>query len=283
LDDENSFHDSRVAKPSLYWPTFIGNRVAWQRCTSHRRLDQEKIVTIQDSRPIAAHWSAAGLARGARLSLPVMPALAVFGAGFGAVAAQKGLTLAEATLMSALLFAGISQYVAMEFWHDAKTAAGLAALVLITATVNMRFALMSASLRPWLGNLPAWQIFPALHLLVEPGWLISMRYRTEGGSDASIYLGSGLALWLIWIAATVPGYLIGALVSDPRRFGIDLIMPAFFVAMLVPLWHGPRRAVSWLIAGIVALPVAQLVGGWWFIVAGALAGCLTAGLVDERA
>jgi branched chain amino acid efflux pump len=142
---------------------------------------------------------------------------------------------------------------------------------------------MSASLRPWLGNLPAWQVYPALHVLVEPGWLIATRYRAEGGADASIYLGSGLALWIGWIAATMPGYLLGALVSDPKQFGLDLIMPAFFVAMLVPLWRGPRGALPWVVAGITALLVAELAGGWWFIVIGALAGCLTAGMVDDNA
>jgi predicted branched-subunit amino acid permease len=228
------------------------------------------------------YWSPAGLVEGARRSLPVMPALAVFGAGFGAVAAQKGLTLFEATLMSALLFAGISQYVAMEMWRDAETVAGLVVLVVITATINMRFALMSASLRPWLGSLPGWQAYPALHFLVEPGWLVAMRYRSAGGADASIYLGSGLAMWLVWVAATMPGYLAGALVSDPRRFGLDLIMPAFFVAMLVPLWPGPRRALPWLVAGVGGVLVAELAGGWWFIVVGALAGCFAAGVVDEN-
>jgi predicted branched-subunit amino acid permease len=228
-----------------------------------------------------AYWSAAGLAEGARRSLPVMPALAVFGAGFGAVAAQKGLTLFEATLMSGLVFAGISQYVAMEIWRDAETVAGLMVLGIITATINMRFALMGASLRPWLGSLPGWQAYPALHVLVEPGWLVAMRYRAEGGADASIYLGSGLAIWLVWTAAAMPGYLAGTLVSDPQRFGLDLIMPAFFVAMLVPLWQGPRRAMPWLVAGLVALLVAELAGGWWFIVAGAVAGCLSAGVIDD--
>jgi predicted branched-subunit amino acid permease len=32
----------------------------------------------------------------------------------------------------------------------------------------------------------------------------------------------------------------GALVSDPRRYGLDLVMPIFFAAMIVPLWRGGR-------------------------------------------
>ena len=99
-----------------------------------------------------------------------------------------------------------------------------------------------------------------------------MRYRAEGGGDASIYAGAGLALWAVWVAAAVPGYLLGAFMQDPTRFGFDLMLPIFFVAMLVQLWRGPRRAIGWAIAGVVALVAAQLLPGFWFIVIGAIVG-----------
>jgi predicted branched-subunit amino acid permease len=229
----------------------------------------------------APYWSLAGLAQGARLSMPALPAMAAFAAAFGALAAQKGLTLLDATLMSTIVFAGASQFVAMEIWTDPMTAATLTTLGLVTAMVNLRFVLMSASLRPWLGELPAWQTYPALHLLCEPDWLIAMRHRAEGGSDVAIFLGSGIAMWLVWAAATVAGFLLGSLISDLKRFGLDLVMPTFFVTMLIPLWRGPRRAIAWAIAGAVALLVAQLVAGWWFIIVGAVAGSIAGGLLDE--
>ncbi len=69
----------------------------------------------------------------------------------------------------------------------------------------------------------------------------------------SIYLGAGLALWAIWVAAVIPGYLLGAFIKDPTRFGFDLMLPIFFAAMLVQIWRGPRRAIGWAIAGVVAL------------------------------
>jgi branched chain amino acid efflux pump len=230
----------------------------------------------------ARYLSVAGFAEGVRLSAPAIPVMALFGAAYGAFAAQKGLALLEATLMSTLMFAGASQFVATEMWAEPMTVSLITTLCLIAAAVNMRFMLMTASLRHWLGGLPAWQTYPALSLLTEPGWLIAMRYRATGGTDHSIVLSSGIALWLVWIASTIAGYLLGAVVADPRRYALDLVMPVFFTVMLVPLWSGPRRAIAWIVAGGVAFATAEFVAGWWYIIAGTVAGTVTAGLIDER-
>ncbi|MEX0751346.1 MAG: AzlC family ABC transporter permease [Xanthobacteraceae bacterium] len=233
-------------------------------------------------RPGAAYWSLAGLIEGARLGAPVMPGMALFGAAFGALAAQKGLTLLEAVLMTGVVYAGASQFVALEMWPEIATLGGIVTVGLVTATVNMRFILMTAALRPWFGSLPPWQSYPSLCTITDPGWLIAMHYYSKGGRDASILVGGGLAFWVLWVASCVPGYLLGALVSDQKSFGFDVIMPAFFVVMLVPLWQGTRRAIPWAVAGAVALAVAQLVPGWWFIMAGAIAGSIAGGFLDER-
>ena len=84
----------------------------------------------------------------------------------------------------------------------------------------------------------------------------------------------------MWIAATLGGFFAGALVPEPRRFGLDLVMPIFFGVMLVPLWKGARTALPWLVAGLVALIVHALVPGYVFIIAGALAG-VAAGMLIE--
>jgi 4-azaleucine resistance transporter AzlC len=239
-------------------------------------------MTDASNKPVSAYYSWAGMVEGARLAMPVMPGIVVFGMAFGALAAQKGLTLLEATLMSAVVYAGASQFVAIEMWPEIATLGGIAVMALVTATVNMRFILMTASLRPWFGTLPAWQSYPALFTVTDPGWLIAMNYHAKGGRDAAILVGGGLAFWLLWVAATIPGYLLGAMVSDQRAFGFDLILPAFFVVMLVPMWRGARQAIPWAIAGAVALIVAALVPGWWFIMAGSVAGGIAGGFIDER-
>src|ERR1043165_2304073 len=228
------------------------------------------MTTHPPDRADAPYWSLAGLAEGARRCGAMVPGTMGFAAAFGTLAAPKGLTPAETVLMSALVFGGASQLVAMEVWNNPITLASVVSLAVVTAIVNSRFILMGATLRPWFGSLPPWQVYLALNTTVDATWLVATRYRAEGGSDAAVFVGAGLALWVVWGGSAIPRYLLGAFIADPQRFGLDLMLPIFFAAMFVPLWRGARRAVGWAIAGAVALVVSYLVPGWWFIVVGAL-------------
>lgn len=222
-----------------------------------------------------------GLAEGARRALPLLPGTVAMAAAIGTLAAQKGLTLLETALMSGLVFAGASQLVALEIWTPRFGWGALATLVLVTATVNLRYFLMTASMRPHLAGLSAWKVYPALLLTVDANWLVAMRYHGEGGRDPGIFLGCGLTLWFFWLVGTVPGHVLGGLVAEPARFGLDFALPAFFAAMLVPLWRGPASAVPWAVAAAAALAASAFVPGWWFIIVGALAGSLAGGFVDD--
>ncbi len=109
-----------------------------------------------------------------------------------------------------------------------------------------------------------------------------MRYRSEGGNDAAMLLGGSLILWLGWNLAALGGFLLASRIADPRAIGLDLVMPIFFGTMLIPLWRGSRRAMAWVVAGVVALATHHLLSGWWFVVTGALAGSLAEGWRDDR-
>jgi predicted branched-subunit amino acid permease len=226
-------------------------------------------------------WSREGFALGVRLTLPVLPGMIAFALAVGTTGARKGFTLAESLMMNGIVYAGASQMVAMEIWPDRLTFGAIAVLALVTATVNARMLLMGASLRPWLGPLPAWQTYPLMYLVTDPGWLVAMRYRAGGGNDAAILLGGGVIIWTVWMAATTAGFLLGTVIANPRALGLDLVMPVFFAAMLLPLWRGTRRGIGWAVAAAVALIVDWLGFGWWFIIAGALAGAVAEGFADE--
>jgi len=226
------------------------------------------------------HFSLAGLSIGARLAVPAFPGFIMFALAFGTAAAQKGLSLSEAMGLSAFVYAGASQMVGLEIWQRVWSPATILTIVTVTAVVNARMILLGATLQPWLMNEPRVRAGLNLFLLTEAGWLIGTRYYNEGGRDVGVLLGVGTILYLVWLLATLAGYFAGALVPEPRRFGLDLVMPIFFGVMLVPLWKGAKPALPWLIAGLVSLLVYTFVPGYLFIVAGALAGVATGMLLE---
>jgi predicted branched-subunit amino acid permease len=238
-------------------------------------------MTNDSEKQASTPWTLAGFNLGMRLALPVLPAMIAFGLAVGATAARKGFSFAENLVMNVFVYAGMSQLVAMEAWPERVTIGAMAALAVLMITVNARMLLMSAALYPWLGSSPSWKIYPTLHVLADPSWIIAMRYRANGGSDAGILLGSSIVLGVAWIAAACVGHVAGTMIADPRRYAIDLVMPIFFAAMLIPLWRGARPAIAWIVAGVVAVTVHQLAGGWWFIVAGAIAGSVVGGFLDD--
>ena len=126
-----------------------------------------------------APWTLAGFNLGMRLALPVLPAMIAFGLAVGATAARKGFSFVDSLVMNVFVYAGMSQLVAMEAWPERVTVGALAALAVLMITVNARMLLMSAALYPWLGASSPWRIYPTLHVLADPSWIIAMRYRAE--------------------------------------------------------------------------------------------------------
>ncbi|WP_439572582.1 AzlC family ABC transporter permease [Phreatobacter sp.] len=224
----------------------------------------------------------AGMVEGARMTVPMLPGVLVFAAAVGAASAEKGLTLGQAVLMSATVYAGASQLLALQLWPQHFTPAAIAAMVVVTMAVNLRFVLMGAALQPWLSRAPQGPSWLGLAMLTDANFLVGSRHHAGGGNDAGVFVGAGLFMWVIWTLATVPGHLVGHMMTDPRRFAIDMVMPIVFTAMAVGIFRLRRDRLAWPVAAAVALATAQAFDGYWFIVTGALAGSLTAGVLRER-
>ena len=161
-----------------------------------------------------AYWSPKAIIPGIYAIAPMLPGTIAFGMAFGALCAQKNFTLPEVQVMMAFVYGGLSQFVAVQSWPDTLTVSSVATLALLTTTVNIRFALMSASLRPWFGTLPAWQSYPSMLLVTDGGWLAAERYRAHGGANAWFFVGGGIVLYVVWWFASIPGFLLAGQLAD---------------------------------------------------------------------
>jgi predicted branched-subunit amino acid permease len=90
-----------------------------------------------------------------------------------------------------------------------------------------------------------------------------------------------VVIYVVWMVATAAGFWLGASIGDPHTFGIDMVMPAFFTAMLISMWRGLRASGGMIVGGAVAIATDFLFGGMWYLIVGALAGSVAGGFIDD--
>ncbi|MFO1089182.1 MAG: AzlC family ABC transporter permease [Hyphomicrobiales bacterium] len=205
--------------------------------------------------------------------LPVVAVALPIGLLFGTLAAGRGLSAAEAGLMSASVFAGASQFVAIELW---KTPAPWALLTLTAFVVNIRHILMGASFARQLGSFPPSTRLPSMFFLADEIWAFSERRALSGPVPPEYYWGMGLALWAQWVVGTILGAIVGTSLGDPATYGLDFAFTAMFICILSSFWRGWRTGAVLLASGVVAAVAKLTIPGAWYIVLGGLAGVAVA-------
>lgn len=203
--------------------------------------------------------------------LPVAVAVVPFSLLFGALAAQKGLSPLEVLLMSGLVFAGSSQFVALDLWSEP---APWLLLAFSTLMVNARHLLMGASLAPKIAHLNRPRSLLVLFLLADETWALAERRAAERQLTFAYLLGLSGLLWLNWMTWTGLGAVFGALVRNPAAYGFDFVFTAVFLTLVAGFWRGPRMGLAIVVGALVATAVHLSFEGPWYIAAGGLAGAL---------
>ena len=210
-----------------------------------------------------------------RDSLPITVAVAPFAAVFGGLAVQAGWAPWQALLASATIFAGASQYVALDLWGRAVPAW---AIVLTVFAVNFRHVLYSASIGRRMGAWAPWKRALCFAFMVDPAFAAAdARARTHGLTFA-YFLAYGAALWVGWMAMNAVGVVFGALIESPERWGLDFILPIYFLALVVGMRGQRRFAGIVVVSALVAVSVQVVAGSPWHIMAGGVAGMAYAAL-----
>ena len=222
------------------------------------------------------------VAAGVRDIWPVMVAAFPIGLLFGAVCTGKGLSLAEAALMSLLVFAGGAQFAAIELWTYPVP---VAALVLSTALINARHVLMGASLAPKLARFTLWQKLVGFHFMTDESWALAERRAVTQKQKVTPAYWFALAALLpvAWVGGTALGAWLGSFMGDPARFGADFAFTALFIGLIAGFWRGRVTLFTVAASGGASAVVYLLAGPPWHVAAGAVAGIVAAYAAADRA
>lgn len=157
--------------------------------------------------------------QGLRDMLPMLLGAMPFGIIYGSLAGAAGLTPWQTIGMSLLVFAGSAQFIAISLLGGGAT---LAVLWLTTLVVNLRHALYSASLQPFVRHLPKrWRVPLAFWLTDEAFAVVQHRYAETDASPNKhwYFLGAALAMYVNWQACTLIGLVFGQAVPNIGDWG----------------------------------------------------------------
>lgn len=222
-----------------------------------------------------------GVLDGAPFILVIVP----FALLFGILATEAGLSVYESLAFSVVVIAGAAQFTALQLMQDnAPTFVVLASAL----AVNLRMAMYSASLTPWIGGAPLWQRALAAYMTVDQSYVVSMAQFEKAPSmtvpqRVAYFFGTVTTVVPLWYGCTVLGALLGAQVPD--SWALDFAIPITFLAMIAPMFRTLAHVVAALVAVVVSLLAVQVPYSLGLIVAGVagmLAGAQTELWLERR-
>lgn len=215
---------------------------------------------------------------GVRAEFPLLIGVFPFGMIYGALALSVGMSPLAAQLMSSIVFAGTAQFVTAQLVHQATPAV---VIVLTIAIINLRHVLYSASVAPYLRQLPVrWRTVLAYLLTDEAYAATIVQYQKEGASPWAhwFFLGAGASLWLTWQLSSALGIFLGTTI--PPAWQLEFALPLTFLAMLAPMLRDRPAVTAAMSAAVVAVLAYGLPYRLGFILATLLG--IGGGLLIER-
>ncbi len=188
-----------------------------------------------------------------RDGLAVGLATGAYGVSFGAVAVTSGLSVLQTCALSLLMFTGASQFALVGVVGAGGAPVSGVATALLLGTRNTLYGLRMAPLLQWGG----WRRAAAAHVLIDESTAMSI---TRGSVPAARlgFVSTGVAVFVLWNAATAVGAVGGQVLGDPRTYGLDAAVGAAFLALLWPRLHDQRSRVVAVGAALVALVLVPL-------------------------
>lgn len=223
------------------------------------------------------------LRKGLSAAVPIAIGYVPIAVAFGVIARQTGLSFAETVLMSMMVFAGASQFMAVQM----ATAGALGMeIIFATLVLNFRHFVMGLSLMDRLKDVPA-LVKGVLAFGVTDETFAVAAMDEKGGNRRihPLYLVGLMAVaYGSWVFGTVIGALFAQAIPQSISDSMNIALYAMFIALLVP---AVRK--RWRVGGIALIGMSLnalfglfLSGGWATVLATVVAAGFGALLMPRK-
>lgn len=210
------------------------------------------------------------------LMLPLWAGAIPSGLAYGIAAGQVGLSPLDTQLMSLLVFTSAGQISAVALIGEGTRAWLVFGTVL---AVNIQLLLIGVTIRR--------QVRASRAAMAVTGWFLTDAAYALAAASGKLRLpvltGAGASMYLGWNIGTAFGIVAGNAIPDPERFGLDLVIPLAFLAVLAPQLRSRPAVLVAVVAAAVALAVSSFApGGIAVLAAGVIGGASGAVAVQQR-
>lgn len=181
-------------------------------------------------------------------------ATGAYGVSFGALGVASGLSIWQTCALSLLMFTGGSQFA---FIGVIGGGGGGLAATTTAALLGVRNSLYSLQVAPMLGARGRRRL-AAAHLTIDESTAVALAQRDSAARRTGFWT-TGVSVFVLWNLATVGGALLGDVLGDPGRWGLDGAAVAAFLALLWPRVRRRQAQALAVLAAVVAavtIPVA---------------------------
>ena len=188
---------------------------------------------------------------GIRRGLPVGLGYFSVSFGFGAMAVSKGLSVAQATLISASNLTSAGQFAGLTTIVENS---GLWMMILTQLIINSRYALMSLALSQKIGQ----QIGLLPRLLIaffNTDEVFALAMAREHTLTVPFLYGLGLLPMAGWVSGTLFGALAGSILPLSIRTALGVMLYGMFIAIIIPPAKKERPVA---LAALLALILSSL-------------------------
>ena len=217
-------------------------------------------------------------------SAPFIIVVVPFAGLFGVVATEAGLDLLQVMLFSVSVFAGASQFAALQLMQEQ---APVFVVLATSLAVNLRMVMYSVAMTPHLGAAPIGTRAIMAYFLVDQSFAASSvefdkRPDQSLAEKVAFFFGSVAPIAPLWFGASLAGALVGEAI--PEDYALDFAVPITFLAICAPMLRSIPHVVAAAVSILAALLFAGLPYGSGLLVAGVLAMAAGAGteLMLER-
>ena len=178
--------------------------------------------------------------KGIKLSIPIMLGYAPIAISFGAAAKAMGLNYTCATLMSATVFAGASQFLAVAMLSSSVS---IAQIIFSTFVVNLRHLVFSFSLLKKTSNIKTSKRILLFTGLTDETFALISLSKNDSLKTTSGIAGLIIGSYLSWVIGTfIGGYFI-SFFSETVLKSMSVALYSLFIFLLITALFGNYKYI----------------------------------------